>query len=221
VTDVRRDRQLGVITPNMQRYDADKAEGWADAVARGLCPFCNAGPFVVVAQHTYQIHGVDRRVLRDMIGVYYSTSICDPTYSAGRTTHTNQLISEGVMNQAGGESGATRRLSKRRLTDLRERGASLAPSTHTPEIEERRKRTLKAVNDKRRAGRDAEIVQRLRTTNDSTRTIAALMGLAPTTIKRVARERGINLIERAADWYTPTHVPPRVTCNNVQPDSCI
>lgn len=51
-------------------------------VEEGLCPVCGAGPFAVVALHTQRKHGLDRYALREMLGVYKTTSICDEGHSA-------------------------------------------------------------------------------------------------------------------------------------------
>ena len=71
----------------MQRYDATKASDWGDAVERQVCPFCNEGPFTVVAAHVNRVHGVDKKALRDMLGLPHGMSICDPTHSASMKEH--------------------------------------------------------------------------------------------------------------------------------------
>lgn len=52
------------------------------AITAGLCPICGAGPFVVPAQHVSQKHFLNKRELRDLLGVPHNASICDPAYSA-------------------------------------------------------------------------------------------------------------------------------------------
>ncbi len=104
---VRRDRRLGLITPNMQRYDAEKAADWLDAVERQVCPFCNEGPFTVVAIHVWMVHGVDRRTLRVMLGLPVSKSICDPSFHDERVQHNrrNMAAGKGVPPRAYGRYG--------------------------------------------------------------------------------------------------------------------
>lgn len=54
------------------------------AIEAQLCPFCGKGPFVIVALHTNHAHGIDRRELRDLAGIYYSASITPPEHRAER-----------------------------------------------------------------------------------------------------------------------------------------
>jgi hypothetical protein len=51
-------------------------------VMQGICPFCMAGPFCSIANHTYPAHGVDCIHLRDIMEVPYRQSICDPAHAA-------------------------------------------------------------------------------------------------------------------------------------------
>lgn len=74
-------RDHGWVTADGTLYPREKADDWKDAVRQGLCPFCGAGPFRVVAAHTNQMHGIDTRLLRDMTGFTYTESICDPVTS--------------------------------------------------------------------------------------------------------------------------------------------
>lgn len=48
------------------------------ALGEFMCPWCGAGPFQVVANHTNQMHGVDRRSLRDAAGMTYGESLTPP-----------------------------------------------------------------------------------------------------------------------------------------------
>lgn len=82
MSDGRRERQLGNITPNLQRYEATLPDDALAAVTEQVCPFCGEGPFVVVASHVYRMHGITARDLRNMLGLYASKSICDPAHSA-------------------------------------------------------------------------------------------------------------------------------------------
>jgi ribosomal protein L37AE/L43A len=81
MSEVRRERRLDVITPNLQRFDADKAADWLDAIKRQVCPFCGEGPFTVVASHVRWRHGLNRRELRELLCVPARESICDPSYA--------------------------------------------------------------------------------------------------------------------------------------------
>lgn len=87
----RYERRTGIITPNAQRYDAEKAADWLDAVRRQVCPFCNEGPFTVVAQHVWRSHGLDKYQFKYLLGLPGEASVCDPTYS--------RLVSERAQRQ--------------------------------------------------------------------------------------------------------------------------
>lgn len=74
----------------MSSYPSDDQEAARALVAEGLCPICYVGPFAVVALHVARKHGVDRFQLRDMLGVYKTTSICDEGHSAARSRLSRQ-----------------------------------------------------------------------------------------------------------------------------------
>lgn len=40
-----------------------------------MCPWCDRGPFKVVTQHTSRMHGIGPKELRDMAGLYYTTTL--------------------------------------------------------------------------------------------------------------------------------------------------
>lgn len=47
----------------------------------GRCPYCDMGPFRVLATHVNRKHGVDRKALRALAGLSRADSICDPSVS--------------------------------------------------------------------------------------------------------------------------------------------
>jgi predicted nucleic acid-binding Zn ribbon protein len=63
-------------------YAAPPEEAMRRFIEAGICPWCEAGPFRVLALHVSQKHGIDRFQLRDLAGLTYSASICDPQLSA-------------------------------------------------------------------------------------------------------------------------------------------
>lgn len=93
----RRERRLGWLTRNQQLYEAPQAADLLDAIHRQVCPFCNEGPFTVVALHVVAKHGISGRELRDIIGVDYQTSICDPVYSRASSRRTTAMHRTGVI----------------------------------------------------------------------------------------------------------------------------
>lgn len=94
----RRERQLGLITPDIQRYSPERAGDALDAISKQICPFCGCGPFSVVAIHVNQIHGINHRELRAMFGLRMHDKICDPYISKMRSSIANTLIANGDIN---------------------------------------------------------------------------------------------------------------------------
>lgn len=46
-----------------------------------LCPWCEEGPYKILASHTHRAHGISADELRELAGVTKTTSICDPDHS--------------------------------------------------------------------------------------------------------------------------------------------
>jgi hypothetical protein len=83
-------------------------------VREGLCPICGAGPFAVVALHVQRKHDVDKDELRDMLGVYKGTSICDEGHSAAMRRRSKQRFTPERlerMQRARAVGKGTRQLS--------------------------------------------------------------------------------------------------------------
>lgn len=53
-------------------------------IEAGLCPWCNAGPFKVLATHVFRAHAVTGIELREMAGIVKTASICDPAHAAAK-----------------------------------------------------------------------------------------------------------------------------------------
>ena len=102
-------------------------------VDAGTCPFCGRGPYKVLAQHTHVIHGVDKRELREMLGVCWTTSI-SPLVTEERRAVVARLIAEGRRPPGRGPKRGTKYqlsqagLEKRRalVKELQERRKSAA-----------------------------------------------------------------------------------------------
>jgi len=58
-----------------------------DAIEGGMCPWCPAGPFKILAVHVNKIHDIDRMKFRELLGVRPKTSICDPEVSEKMSVH--------------------------------------------------------------------------------------------------------------------------------------
>ena len=64
-------------------------EALPSAVARAairdqVCPWCERGPFLVLANHTYAAHGISSFTLHEMAALSLSASICAPDISTRR-----------------------------------------------------------------------------------------------------------------------------------------
>jgi hypothetical protein len=62
----------------------DGAAHIPELVLAGTCPWCGRTGLIRPARHTTSAHGVDRRRLRELMGVTWTTSICAPEDSARR-----------------------------------------------------------------------------------------------------------------------------------------
>jgi len=91
MNDSRVERHLGWVTVNGQEYPREKAADWLDAIKKGLCPFCGAGPFTMVALHVNQRHGMTSNELKDLLGLRVQDSICDPAYSKAMSKRAIEL----------------------------------------------------------------------------------------------------------------------------------
>lgn len=74
-------------------------------VLAGICPFCGAGPYKVIAMHTSRAHAVDGQELRERAGLFYSDSITDPQYHEERSALSKRQFKTGQTGLTGGHSG--------------------------------------------------------------------------------------------------------------------
>lgn len=81
-------------------------ESIREKVLEGMCPFCPAGPFKLLARHTNVAHGVDRRELRLLAGLPFTRSILDQEFrtriseerrarSGGKCPFTPEQVAKG------------------------------------------------------------------------------------------------------------------------------
>lgn len=114
--------------------DIENRETCREYVAAGLCPSCGVGPFAVVAIHCYRKHGIDRHQLREILGVYKTTSICDPGHSASRRRLSRRLWTPEVAEKMarsqprgpGVRSLSTAGVERNRAMALKHRDARIA-----------------------------------------------------------------------------------------------
>lgn len=60
-----------------------------------MCPFCDAGPFKIVAGHTQRIHDIDRYELREAAGLVRKAVVSDPDWHLQRSAIAKALYAEG------------------------------------------------------------------------------------------------------------------------------
>lgn len=75
-----------------------------EAITAQRCPFCDGGPYKVIAVHTNKTHGIDRRELREMAGLTSNDSICAPEYSEGA----RERAERRELHKIGNETQRTR-----------------------------------------------------------------------------------------------------------------
>lgn len=160
-------------------------------VLAGLCPFCGEGPFKVVAGHTTRVHDVDRFELRDLAGLFYSDSICDPDYAEERSELARRNYEAGLTGIGPSQPGHTKTLSQRAQALQREKASKLTPEIRKAVGRTNSRRRLAAVAD-----RDAEIVA-LINSGVLNKEIADRMDIHPATVAAVARREEIESDGRA------------------------
>lgn len=93
------------------------------AIEAQTCPFCGRGPYKVLANHTRQAHGVDRRELRNLAGLLLKDSICSPETSRKSREHALRTRTVEAATQAARDSRKQRQWTE---AGKRRRDAALA-----------------------------------------------------------------------------------------------
>ncbi len=114
-----------------------------------MCPYCDAGPFGVVATHTRRVHGVGKRELRDELGVTYDTPLTSPE---DQQRHRESAIARGSMPPRGYESAP--RQASRKAKEIWKNRMAQASAVITPEVK-KAAATKANQSAKRRAAREA------------------------------------------------------------------
>jgi hypothetical protein len=99
--------EIPLFGPNQQDQAISRAY-----VEAGRCPVCGDGPFAVVAGHTMKKHGLDRYALREMLGVYRTTSVCDAGHAAACRARGLRAAREGRLALTGPRGTGKRVLSE-------------------------------------------------------------------------------------------------------------
>lgn len=65
------------------------------SVMVGVCPFCERGPFQVVARHVHDAHGISAAELREMAGLIKRTPMTSPEYHSSKSELAKRQYREG------------------------------------------------------------------------------------------------------------------------------
>lgn len=108
----------------------------------GICPVCGSGPWLSVAHHAARKHGVDRRALRDMVGLPWSAPVAAPDVlergreaAIGRNQGARLTKGLGRDLHAVSTAGAQARL--RAITEHRHSAPRKIPTDAGPAIQAR------------------------------------------------------------------------------------
>lgn len=93
---------------------APTPEAVRGAIEAGQCPWCGRGPYKLLAGHTNKCHGIDKYELRELAGLMYHVSICDPELAATQSENAKRRGSGGAV------ASATRMQRRRMSTAGRE-----------------------------------------------------------------------------------------------------
>lgn len=146
------------------------------------CPWCDSGPWKVLAGHTHKSHGVSGAELREMAEMVKTASICAPGHSATAAARGKERASAGLLTPL-----LTSDRSRRRVMSAAGRAAQRAKSLgQTAERRERAAAVMVATKAAANSGRDQQVIalfdQGLLLTQ-----IAEQMSISPITVKRVVR----------------------------------
>ncbi len=153
-------------------------------IAAGRCPWCDRGPYKVLATHTLRAHAISGAELREMAGFIKTATICDPQlsqkYSAARR---GQRLPDAAYERA--------RASRRVFgpAGLAVQRAKLA-SARSPEQQRRATRAAVTKMADENASKHAEIV-RLFADGHLFRDIAEHVGVHARTVRQVLARRGL------------------------------
>lgn len=129
------------------------------AIEAGICPWCNRGPYKMIASHTTRVHGVDARELRDLAGLTYSTSLLPEETRQKFSDRAHRQREAGVLVGSPNGGRGPHRLSEagkdalRRSLDATRSPEQLRAATaasHTPEVKAKRSESVRKRKEERR-----------------------------------------------------------------------
>lgn len=150
----------------------------------GQCPWCDAGPYKVLATHTLRAHAVNGGELREMAGLIKTASICAPEYSQERSRmQQGQRLPDVAYERA---KTARRTFSEAGKAVQRAK----LDAARTPEQAIAAARASAAKTAERNAGKHAEIV-RLFGEGHLFQEIAKAVDMHPKSVREVLRRAGL------------------------------
>jgi len=124
----------GLVGKNGEKLEPDIARA---AIENGMCPFCEAGPFIVTLTHIARIHGVKQRELREMIRATWKQPLTTGDYHE-RASATRKALSSVDNFKSDTPSAVERHGRKERQLStagkkIRSEALARARETVTPE----------------------------------------------------------------------------------------
>ncbi len=152
----------------------------------GMCPFCDRGPFHIVATHVSRIHEINKRELRDMAGLFYNTSITSPEYHETRSAWSKQNWEANHLSDVmGNKPGYTKELSVAAVRLYRVKAGGIADGVRAAAG-----RKAAATRVAARADLNAEIARLVIDTELTYVEIGRRVGVHPKTVRMAARRAG-------------------------------
>jgi len=155
-----------------------------------ICPWCGAGPFLVIALHVNAAHGIDRVELRELLGVTKTAHIADPAHSEERRARL-----KGIPVPHLKPKGGPRRYSAAGLAVQRAKlDAARSP--------EQARAAGRAAGDRILQANVTKHQEAQRLFRDTDMTLAQIGGkvsLHPRTVREVLRRAGIEIPDARAE----------------------
>ena len=185
------------------RYAPPSQEALRKFIAAQVCPWCNAGPFKMLATHVHRAHGISADEFRTLAGLTRHAPLCAESHSAECA---NRLAGKALPEIAYERAKQRpRTYSEAGRASQREK-AALVP-------QDDRLRAARASGDSQlaqNAAKHAEIVRRFQK-GEPLKEIAEAVGVSGPTVQRTLRREGLYVDGRTRRWKIDTHVfPPQV-----------
>lgn len=195
-----------------QSYDAGLAHGKIldqsmirAHVEAGTCPFCDAGPFKLLARHTNVQHGIGKDELREMAGLYKYQSITSPEFHAALSAARNKQMPSAAVEALSEwrESGKKRVDSEAAKSVRRQILNEHRPSLRDLPIGEkqRRARIMRNANAVKIAEREKRVIDHFTAhPGIGYQEIADSLGFQVEMVRRSLKRAGLYVDGRATRW---------------------